>query len=112
MLGWFVAKYPDFFNVDDIPDLQAKELTSTVAVNDFEVVLLAMKNLKLPKLTGFPFRSIAGGNLGSCMGQAIGSKREWSVKKQRRSQTGRKRSAPSRESRLWDGPAAIEFDYA
>ena len=46
-----------------------KELTSTVAVNDFEVVLLAMKNLKMPKLTGFPFQSIAGGNLGSAWGK-------------------------------------------
>jgi hypothetical protein len=44
MLGWFLAKYPDFLKVDDIPDLQAKELISTLAVNDFEVVLLAMKN--------------------------------------------------------------------
>ena len=61
MLGWFLAKYPDFLKVDNIPDLQAKELISTLAVNDFEVVLLAMKNLKLPKLTGFPSRASRAG---------------------------------------------------
>jgi hypothetical protein len=49
MLGFFIAKYPDLFNFEGMPELQkAKQLIQNINVNDFEMILYAMDKVGLP----------------------------------------------------------------
>ena len=49
LTAFFVVKYPNFFNLDDMPELQRiKELAKRINVDDFELILFGIDNLKLP----------------------------------------------------------------
>ena len=48
LTGFFVCKYPNIFNFDDIPDLQrVKELAAKINADDFETILFCIDRLKL-----------------------------------------------------------------